>query len=243
MPPDRRRACRSGRRAGPRRGCGAPGRRRGRAPRRAPTPVTSASTSRETGTAMVRQPPEAALLLVVEQLVRRVHRLRRATRSAPRWSRPTRAICTAICSMSSGSPPVACSSRRTSSSCATRSTGCPPAASTPVQEQLDGRPGQRLVRPGHGAGADPDDTLGRLPGHGHRREGQRGRRWWTTRPAGRSGPAGWGRRRGRRRRAGRRCRRRPGTARPAPSRPGSAGRRARRGRPRGRPRAAGCPGR
>ena len=46
------------------------------------------------------------------------------------WVIPTRAICTAICSISSGSPPLARSSRRTSSSLSTRSTGWPPASST-----------------------------------------------------------------------------------------------------------------
>ena len=46
------------------------------------------------------------------------------------WVIPTRAICTAICSISRGSPPLARSSRRTSSSLSTRSTGWPPASST-----------------------------------------------------------------------------------------------------------------
>ena len=69
------RACRSGRRAAPRAGCGGPGRRRGRRPRGRTRPTTSASTSMLTGEVELRHPAEAALLVVVEQLVRRVHRL------------------------------------------------------------------------------------------------------------------------------------------------------------------------
>ena len=62
---------------------------------------------------------------------------RRSWAESTAWSRltadiallsPTSADCTATCSISSGSPPVARSRRRTSCACSARSTCCPPAA-------------------------------------------------------------------------------------------------------------------
>ena len=129
------------------------------------------------------------------------HRLVEADRGIA-LAEPDQRDCTATCSISSGSPPVARSSRRTSCSWSARSTGCPPAASDAAQEQLDGRPSERPRARARGSGPTRTTRLGRLAGgrqRGDHHAGVGGRlehglqvpaRPRSCRGRGRRGPAG-----------------------------------------------------
>ena len=166
-------ACRTGRRAGPPRRL-----RRARAAASwtacgRPTPLTSASTSRPTGDRHLRQPAEALLL-------GRRRAGRRSARTASDEGRgrattsltPTSAICTASCSMSNGSPPLARSSRRRSASCCVEVDGCPPAASTRCRKSSTAGPDSGSWSRGTTNGRDAHDPLRGLAGHRHRGDGQ-----------------------------------------------------------------------
>ena len=77
-----------------------------------------------------------------------------------------RAIWTASCSMSDGSPPLARSSRRRMASCWSRSTECPPAAATRASSSSRAGPSKGSRDGGSGQRRQPHDLLVGTSGDG-----------------------------------------------------------------------------